>query len=132
MNVFASVIVIQRNGLFLAVGRRGDPRALGFPGGKLEPGESPEQAAVRELEEETGLKVPVSALSPLYVGVDDTGNVCAAFVASSFEGQATSREGLRVGWVEPMLLLPGSHSPFPAYNRIVLERLSKAPTGRGQ
>ncbi len=127
MNVFAAVVVIERSGLFLAVARKGEPRALGFPGGKLEAGETPEEAAVRELAEETGLMVPLAALSPLYVGVDDIGHVCAAFLASHFQGVASSREGARVGWVEPMLLLPGSQSPFAAYNRVVLERFRSLP-----
>ena len=127
MNVFAAVVVIERDGLFLAVARKGEPRALGFPGGKLESGETPEEAAARELEEETGLVVPVSALSPLYVGVDDVGHVCAAVRGSSLHGVAASREGVRVGWVEPVLLLPGSRSPFAAYNREVLTRYRALP-----
>ena len=36
-----------------------------FPGGKLEPGETPEAALVRELEEELSVKVNESALEPL-------------------------------------------------------------------
>jgi ADP-ribose pyrophosphatase YjhB (NUDIX family) len=54
----AASVAILKAGRFLLV-KRGHPPAEGlfaFPGGKLEPGETPEQAARRELFEETGLK----------------------------------------------------------------------------
>jgi 8-oxo-dGTP diphosphatase len=49
--------IITHGGLIL-LGRRADGNPLWtFPGGKIEPGESPEEAAVREALEETGLRV---------------------------------------------------------------------------
>lgn len=55
-----ALAIIARDGKFL-VAKRGDDRPLGglweFPGGKIEPGESPEQAAVRECREELGCEV---------------------------------------------------------------------------
>ncbi|MFN8486702.1 MAG: NUDIX hydrolase [Caldilineaceae bacterium] len=42
-----------------------------FPGGKVEPGEEPEQTAVREVEEETNLRVKAKSL--LYQGVRKNG-----------------------------------------------------------
>jgi A/G-specific adenine glycosylase len=58
-HVRASVVVLERAGRWL-VQRRAPGKLLGglweFPGGRIEPGESPEQAARRELREETGLR----------------------------------------------------------------------------
>jgi 8-oxo-dGTP diphosphatase len=53
----ASSAIVQRGDRFLLVRRKNPPSAdmFAFPGGKAEPGESPEQAALRELQEETGL-----------------------------------------------------------------------------
>lgn len=55
-----AVAIIWRNGR-LFIQRRPDDGLLGglweFPGGKVEPGESPEQAAVREVAEETGMRI---------------------------------------------------------------------------
>lgn len=55
--------IIEQDGLVLAC-RRNRDRALGgkweFPGGKLEPGESPSQALVREIHEELGVHVAVT------------------------------------------------------------------------
>ncbi len=52
----------MRDGRLLVIHRRKNGDAYdALPGGKLEPGETPEQAAVREVDEETGLKVQVGA-----------------------------------------------------------------------
>ena len=42
----------------------------GFPGGAIEIGETPEQAAIRELKEETGLDVEVQSLLGVYTDSD--------------------------------------------------------------
>jgi 8-oxo-dGTP diphosphatase len=54
-----SAAVIAHEGRVLMVRRRVKEGRLSwqFPAGKIEPGESPEQAAVRETQEETGLRV---------------------------------------------------------------------------
>ena len=50
--------------------RRGDSGKWGFPGGAIEPGETPEGAAVREAKEETGLDVSVGRLIGVYTDPD--------------------------------------------------------------
>ena len=53
----ARAIVVQHGVVLLIERRRAGRRYWVFPGGKLESGESPEAALVREVEEETGLRV---------------------------------------------------------------------------
>ena len=50
--------------------RRGDSNKWGFPGGAIEPGETPEKAAIREAREETGLDVSVGRLIGVYTDLD--------------------------------------------------------------
>jgi len=67
-----ALAIVVRDGKVL-VARRADDRHLGgtweFPGGKVEPGEEPDDAARRELFEETGLAA--GELEPLIVFVHD-------------------------------------------------------------
>jgi 8-oxo-dGTP pyrophosphatase MutT (NUDIX family) len=49
---------------FLSVSRKDDPNKIGFIGGKIDDGEEPEQALLREVLEETGLHVTIEPLDP--------------------------------------------------------------------
>ena len=62
--VCAGAVVHDRDGRLLLVRRRNAPSKglWSVPGGRVEPGESPEQAAAREVLEETGLRVEVGRL----------------------------------------------------------------------
>lgn len=67
--VFAGGFVFDQEGKVL-LQRRGDSNRWGFPGGAIELGETPEEAAIRELKEETGLDVRVSGLIGIYTDAD--------------------------------------------------------------
>ena len=66
----ASSAIVERDGRFLLVRRRNPPAAdlFAFPGGRAEPGETPEETAVRELFEETGLIADELALLDAFSG----------------------------------------------------------------
>jgi 8-oxo-dGTP pyrophosphatase MutT (NUDIX family) len=113
----AACVLLVRDGLVLAVSRKHDQTAFGLPGGSIEPGETAEAAAARELREETGLVVSDSELALIYVGPardaeDERGHV-PTFRAPDPGGEpCASEEGL-VQWVDWETLLRG---PYAAYN----------------
>lgn len=67
--VFAGGCIFNEKGEVL-LQRRGDFGKWGFPGGAVELGETPEQAAIREVKEETGLEVEIRGLIGIYTDCD--------------------------------------------------------------
>lgn len=77
-----------------------------FPGGKTEPGESPEQAAVRELEEELGLVLEPASLIPVGFASGRTGDdrralVILLYVCREWQGEPHPHEAEALGWYKP-------------------------------
>lgn len=73
-----------------------------FPGGKLEPGERPEPALIRELHEELGIKVEEPCLAPLTFashGYDSFHLLMPLYICRKWEGTVTPREGQQLAWV---------------------------------
>lgn len=95
------VVVIRENSVLLA--KRTDFEVWGLPGGEIETGETPAEAATREVLEETGLKVRLTRLVGLYtkpqwITVNSTN---AVFAAEVIEGDlTTSDETLEVKFFE--------------------------------
>lgn len=75
-----------------------------FPGGKIEAGETPEQALIRELEEELGINTWASCLAPLTFAshsYDDFHLVMPLFACRKWEGIPHGKEGQSLKWVRP-------------------------------
>jgi 8-oxo-dGTP diphosphatase len=75
-----------------------------FPGGKVEPGERPEAALIRELAEELGIKVAEPCLAPLTFAshaYPEFHLLMPLYVCRRWEGFVTAREGQTLKWVRP-------------------------------
>jgi 8-oxo-dGTP diphosphatase len=73
-----------------------------FPGGKLDPGERPEAALIRELHEELGIEVKEACLAPLTFAshaYEDFHLLMPLYVCRRWEGQVVAREGQQLAWV---------------------------------
>jgi 8-oxo-dGTP diphosphatase len=75
-----------------------------FPGGKIEPGERPEETLIRELKEELGISVSEPCLAPLTFAshaYPDFHLLMPLYVCRRWEGMVTPTEGQTLAWVRP-------------------------------
>lgn len=106
----AAVALIDADGRVL-IAQRPEGKAMAglweFPGGKFEPGESPEDCLIRELAEELGITVKPECLAPLTFASHcyaDFHLLMPLWICRRWEGQVTGREGQALKWVRPTKL----------------------------
>ena len=125
-------IIRDSDGLVLSVSRRNRPGNLSLPGGKVDFDESPLGALIREVYEETGVKVLHAR--PLLVRTVPGPNYyrTSFYLVDQWTGEASQQEeGIEVQWVEPKDLMTNACS-FAYYNRKALAALEiKGNTFKG-
>lgn len=104
--VAACALVDPDGRVLLAQRPTGKPMAglWEFPGGKLDPGETPEAALIRELAEELGVSTEASCLAPLAFashGYDDFHLLMPLYVCRKWSGSPHGREGQNLAWARP-------------------------------
>jgi 8-oxo-dGTP diphosphatase len=117
----AAVALIDPEGRVLMAQRPEGKSMAGlweFPGGKLEPGETPEVALIRELQEELGIDTWASCLAPLTFAshtYESFHLLMPLFACRKWKGIPQGREGQALKWVKPdkMLDLPLPPADIP-------------------
>jgi 8-oxo-dGTP diphosphatase len=90
-------VAVVRNGLVLAAYRPGPDGGWEFPGGKVEPGETEEQAAVREIREELDLEIKVGASLGPAVDISERYRL-HVYLATIVAGEPVLREHAELRW----------------------------------
>jgi 8-oxo-dGTP diphosphatase len=88
-----------------------------FPGGKVEPGERPEDTVIREMHEELGITIMEACLAPFVFAshtYPEFHLLMPLFLCRRWEGIAQPREGQKIAWVRPRdLALDSKRYPMP-------------------
>lgn len=127
--VVAAALVDRDNRILIA--QRPPGKSMGglweFPGGKINPGETPEYALMRELEEELGIETRpccFSAIGFASHAYDDFHLLMPLFVCRTWKGAPQAREHSALKWVKPEQLydypMPAADIPLIAQIRAAL------------
>ena len=125
-----AVALIDTDGRVLIAQRPEGKKLAGlweFPGGKVEVGERPEQALIRELKEELGIDVTEACLAPFVFashGYDSFHLLMPLYLCRRWNGVVAAREHAALAWVRPNQLsdypMPPADEPLVAWLRDLL------------
>ena len=126
----AAVALVDTDGRVLIAQRPEGKQLAGlweFPGGKVEPGETPEQCLIRELKEELGIDVNEACLAPFVFtshAYDSFHLLMPLWLCRRGSGAVQALEHQAVAWVKPTRLsdypMPPADEPLVAWLRDLL------------
>ena len=126
----AAVALIDADGRVLIAQRPAGKAMAGlweFPGGKVEPEETPEAALIREMREELAIDTAASCLAPLTFAshsYDDFHLLMPLFACRRWQGEPCAVERQALKWVRPLRLsdyeMPAADLPLIAMLRDLL------------
>lgn len=129
------LIIESTSGRYFAVSRRNDTTQWGFPGGKVDPGESHDEAIIRETWEEIGFNVKKDKIVPIYSGLcrgkDGNDFWVTTYLYSELmdEEELVTKialeEGLTGAFASGDDLISAQFSPFNFYNDEALTAVDK-------
>ena len=130
INLVVAVALVDVDGRVLIAQRPEGKSMAGlweFHGGKVDPGETPEQALIRELREEIGIDVTENCLAPFTFAshrYDDFHLLMPLYVCRVWDGMVVAREGQTLKWVRALELkdypMPPADIPLIAMLRDLL------------
>lgn len=118
---------LRKDGKIL-VGQRPENNSLAgqweFPGGKIETGETPEQALARELNEELGIEAEVGDLKLACThSYGDVGILILFYEILYWKGEPRAKHHMMLEWIHPEEL---HHRNIPEANRKILNKIYRA------
>jgi 8-oxo-dGTP diphosphatase len=132
--ILVVAVALIGSGSQILMQRRRRDRAHGglweFPGGKIEPGETPESALIREIEEELGIHLDPCALEPLTFAADSASpslpgrsHVILLYTCRDWQGEPRCLDAESIAWIAPAELMT---LPMPPLDVPLARALLKA------